>query len=62
MPEKNVLKLLIYGQAFLLFALLLMPSLIHWLNFPLGKMLYVLLCLVSVAQGVALHHVLRRLE
>ncbi len=62
MSEKNILKLLIYGQAFLLFVVLLLPSLIRWLAWPLGKALYALLAIVCVALGVALHQALLRLE
>lgn len=62
MNDKNVVKLLIFGQGFLLFSVLLMPILVRWLNLPLGKVVYSVLCILSVAQGVALNHVLRRLD
>lgn len=59
MPERRVIRLLLLGQAFLLFLWLLTPHLLRWLGSPWGKALYAVLGALSVAQLLAIHHALR---
>ena len=61
-PTKTVLRLLIVGQVFSLFVVLLMPTLIQLLDQTSGKLLYALLVLISVGFTLALRYALRLVD
>jgi hypothetical protein len=61
-PNKAALRLLIISQVFTLFFLIFMPVLIHLLNEMWGRVIYILLALVSIGLSLALRYVLNGLE
>jgi hypothetical protein len=57
-----VLRVLIVTQMFLLFAFLFLPTLLRFLNEPLGKVLYAVLVVICIGLALALRRALEALE
>jgi len=58
---KGLLRLLILGQLFLLFLLILQPVLQHWLYHVSGKVFFGIVVVAAAAFAVALRRHLRQL-
>ena len=62
MNMKPLLRLLIVTQTFLLFAVISMPLLVHYLRQPWGKLFYAGLAAVCIALALLLRRSLSELE
>jgi hypothetical protein len=61
-PTKTILRLLIFTQVFILFFLIFMPILIRMLSETWGRVLYLLLALVTIGLALALRYALSGVE
>ena len=60
--HKPVLRLLIVTQTFVLFAIIVLPTLVHLLRVPLGKIVYGILASICILLALLLHRALSGLE
>ncbi len=58
---KPILRLLVMVQIFLLFMVIFLPFLVHLLQGPGGRFLYVILSLFGIVQALLLRRVLAQL-
>ena len=60
--HKPLLRLLIVVQTFLLFSMIFLPALVHYMHQPLGKWLYGAYCAACITMALLLRRPLQELE
>jgi hypothetical protein len=62
MNDKSLLRLLVVTQIFVLFAIVALPTLIHYLQQPIGRLVYGLLAILCILLALLLRRKLSELD
>ena len=60
--NRPLMRLIVWTHIFALFFLMMMPSLIRWLGWMWGKILYALMVVIGIGFALALRYALESLE